>query len=132
MSVISIGSLSKITGTNIETIRYYERIGLLPTPDRTAAGYRQYGPEQQRSLFFIRKGRDLGFSIENIRALLSLAQHPETPCEDADQMVAEHLAKVESKIAELTRLRTALREMANCRAQVVADCRIIDALASQD
>lgn len=64
------------TGVNIETIRYYEKIGLLPEPTRTAAGYRQYGEDHLRRLRFIRRGRDLGFSIEAIRALLRLAEHP--------------------------------------------------------
>lgn len=127
---MSIGALGKATGVNIETIRYYERIGLLPEPDRTPAGYRQYGPEHLRRLSFIRRGRDLGFQIEAIRALLRLAEHPETPCQDADRLTLDHLAEVERKIEELGRLRDALREMANCRAETVADCRIIDALAS--
>ena len=127
---ISIGVLGKATGVNIETIRYYERIGLLPKPDRTTAGYRQYGDPHLRRLSFIRKGRDLGFSIEAIRALLRLAEHPEQPCEDADRMTAAHLAEVERKIEELGRLRDALREMSRCCAGTVAECRIIDALAS--
>lgn len=130
MKGMTIGALGKATGVNIETIRYYEKIGLLPEPDRTEAGYRQYGPEHLRRLSFIRKGRDLGFQIEAIRALLRLAEHPETPCQDADRMAAEHLAEVERKIAELERLREALREMTNCCAHTVAECRIIDALAS--
>lgn len=127
---ISIGVLGKATGVNIETIRYYERIGLLPEPDRTLAGYRQYGEEHLRRLSFIRKGRDLGFSIEAIRALLRLAEHPEQPCEGADRLASAHLAEVERKIEELARLRDALRQMTECCAGSVAECRIIDALAS--
>lgn len=127
---LTIGALGKATGVNIETIRYYERIGLLSEPDRTSAGYRQYGEEHLRRLSFIRKGRDLGFSIEAIRALLRLAEHPEQPCEDADRLASAHLVEVERKIEELGRLRDALREMAHCCAGTVAECRIIDALAS--
>ncbi|MBI5164891.1 MAG: helix-turn-helix domain-containing protein [Magnetospirillum sp.] len=127
---MSIGALSKATGVNIETIRYYERIGLLPEPDRTPADYRQYGPAHLRRLSFVRKGRDLGFNIEAIRALLRLAEHPETPCQDADRLTSEHLAEVERKIEELGRLRDALREMTHCCGETVAECRIIDALAS--
>jgi len=126
---MSIGALGKATGVNIETIRYYERIGLLPEPDRTAAGYRQYGPDHLRRLSFIRKGRDLGFRIEAIRTLLQLAEHPEIPCQDADRLASEHLAHVERKIEELGRLRRALREMAHCGASTVAECRIIEALS---
>lgn len=130
MKGTSIGALSKATGVNIETIRYYERIGLLPEPDRTAAGYRQYGPEHLLRLSFIRKGRDIGFNIEAIRALLRLAEHPETPCQDADRLAWEHLTEIERKIEELGRLRDALREMTHCCANTVAECRIIGALAS--
>ncbi|MGE5517141.1 MAG: MerR family transcriptional regulator [Bacteroidota bacterium] len=115
---------------NIETIRYYEKIGLLPEPERTAAGYRQYGDDHLRRLHFIRKGRDLGFSIDAIRELLRLAVHPEHPCQDADRLATDHLAEVERKIEELERLRGALREMISCCAHTVAECRIIDALAS--
>jgi DNA-binding transcriptional MerR regulator len=124
----SIGALSKASGVNIETIRYYERIGLLPEPGRTQAGYRQYEPDHLRHLLFIRKGRDLGFQIEAIRALLRLAEHPENRCEDANRLAADHLAEVERKIDELGRLRDALRDMSMCCAETVADCRIIEAL----
>ncbi|MEO5337293.1 MAG: helix-turn-helix domain-containing protein [Magnetospirillum sp. WYHS-4] len=127
-SAISIGLLGKWTGVNIETIRYYEKIGLLPAPQRTAAGYRQYGEDHVRRLRFIRGGRDLGFAIEDIRALLWLADHPEQSCEDADRRVVRHLEEVERKIADLTRLRRELLRMANCTGQVAAECRIIDAL----
>lgn len=127
---LTIGGLGKATGVNIETIRYYERIGLLSQPDRTAAGYRQYSGGDLRRLAFIRKGRDLGFSIEDIRVLLRLAEHPEHPCQDADRLALAHLAEVERKIDQLGRLRDALREMGRCCAGTVAECRIIDALAS--
>lgn len=127
---MSIGVLGRATGVNIETIRYYERIGLLPEPSRTKAGYRQYGEDHLRCLHFIRRGRDLGFSIEAIRELLRLAVQPDYPCRDADRMAVEHLAEVERKIVELERLRKALSEMTNCHAHTVAECRIIDALAS--
>ncbi len=130
MKAMSIGALSAATGVNTETIRYYERTGLLPEPDRTPAGYRQYRPEHLRRLSFIRKGRELGFSIDAVRTLLRLAEHPDTPCEDADRIASDHLADVERKIEELGRLRDALRGMTNCCAHSVAECRIIDALAS--
>lgn len=130
MKTMTIGTLSAATGVNVETIRYYERIGLLPEPGRTPAGYRQYGLEHQRRLSFIRKGRDLGFQIEAIRALLHLSERPDNLCQDVDRLTKEHLAEVERKIEELGRLRDALREMTNCCASTVAECRIIDALAS--
>lgn len=130
MTAMSIGALGKATGVHIETIRYYERIGLLPAPDRTPAGYRQYGPDHLRRLAFIRRGRDLGFDIEAIRALLRLAEQPDLPCEEADRLARQHLDAVERKIAELGRLRDALRGLTDCHAGSVAECRIIDALAS--
>ena len=126
---ITIGKLGKRTGVNVETVRYYEKIGLLPEPHRTAAGYRQYGDEHVRRLRFIRRGRDLGFSVEAVRALLQLAEHPNQPCADADHMAARHLAEVEERIADLMRLRDGLRELVNCHGQSVAECRIIDALS---
>ena len=131
-SRISIGRLSRQTAVNVETIRYYEKIGLLPEPVRSAAGYRQYDENHLRRLRFIRRGRDLGFSIEAIRALLRLAEHPEQPCADADRLASEHLAMVERKIDELGRLRAELRKMVCCQARSVAQCRIIDALATPD
>jgi len=123
-----IGALGRQAGVKIETIRYYERIGLLPVPDRTPAGYRQYGAEHLRRLSFIRNGRTLGFSIEDIRALLGLAEQPGQRCADADRLASAHLAEVERKIAELERLRDALRAIGGCCADRVAECRIIDAL----
>lgn len=127
---MGIGALSKATGVNIETIRYYERIGLLVPPDRTPAGYRQYTSEHLRHLAFIRKGRELGFQIEAVRTLLRLAEHPETPCEDVDHLTEAHLTEIERKIAELEKLRDALRQMSHCHGRTVAECKIIDALAS--
>lgn len=129
MKALSIGRLGERTGVNIETIRYYEKIGLLPEPTRTAAGYRQYGDDHLRRLRFIRRGRDLGFSIEAIRELLRLAEHPEQPCAHADELAVEHLAEVERKIADLTRLRDELQRLVHCHAHSVAECRIIDVLA---
>ena len=128
MTDLTIGGLAAATGVKVETIRYYERIGLLPAPARTAAGYRLYDAAHRRRLSFIRKGRELGFGIEAIRALLDLARHPDVPCGDADRLVRDHLAAVEGKIADLNRLRDALAAMACCDAARVADCRIIDAL----
>jgi len=127
-SGITIGELGKRTGINIETVRYYEKIGLLPEPQRTASGYRQYGEDHVRRLRFIRRGRDLGFNIEAIRTLLRLAEHPDHPCVDADLLATQHLAEVEQRIADLVRLRDGLRQMVDCHGHSVAECRIIDTL----
>jgi DNA-binding transcriptional MerR regulator len=126
----NIGGLSRQTGVNIETTRYYEKIGLLPPPARSQGGFRQYEDHHLQRLRFIRRGRDLGFSIDSIRALLTLAERPDSPCEGADQMVLLHLDEVERKIADLTLLRDELRKMKNCCGQVVAQCQIIGSLTA--
>lgn len=126
---MKIGELSRATGTNIETIRYYERIGLLPAPSRTAANYRSYGDGHRARLAFVRHSRDLGFTIEEIRSLLDLSDHPERDCADADRIATRHLQQVEEKIAQLTLLREELtRIVGRCRGGIAADCRVIEAL----
>ncbi|OWQ95325.1 MerR family transcriptional regulator [Sphingopyxis witflariensis] len=126
---MKIGELSRATGTNIETIRYYERIGLLPAPSRTAANYRSYGDAHRARLAFVRHSRDLGFTIEEIRSLLDLSDHPERDCADADRIATRHLEQVEEKIAQLALLREELsRIVGRCRGGIAADCRVIEAL----
>ncbi len=93
---ISIGELSKHSGVNIETIRYYERIKMLPAPSRTASGRRVYGPTEKRTLAFIRRSRDLGFTLEEIRALLALGGPERAPCADVHKIAGAHLANVRS------------------------------------
>ena len=126
---MKIGELSRATGTNIETIRYYERIGLLPEPDRTAANYRSYGDAHRARLAFVRHSRDLGFTIEEVRSLLDLSDDPSRDCGEADRIASAHLEQVEEKIAQLTLLRNELtRIVGRCRGGVAADCRVIEAL----
>jgi Cu(I)-responsive transcriptional regulator len=128
---VKIGELSNATGTNIETIRYYERIGLLPAPARTAANYRSYGDGHRTRLTFVRHSRDLGFTIEEIRSLLDLSDHPERECSEADQIATRHLDQVEAKIARLSSLRDELtRIVGRCRGGIAADCRVIEALGN--
>ena len=126
---MKIGELSRATGTNIETIRYYERIGLLPAPDRTTANYRSYGDPHRARLTFVRHSRDLGFTIEEVRSLLDLSDDPTRDCGEADRIASRHLAQVEEKIAQLTLLRDELtRIVGRCRGGIAADCRVIEAL----
>lgn len=126
---MKIGELSKATGTNIETIRYYERIGLLPPPARTAANYRSYVEPHRARLGFVRHSRELGFTIEEIRSLLDLSDHPDRDCGEADAIASRHLAQVEAKIAQLAALRDELRRIiGSCRGGIAADCRVIEAL----
>ncbi|AMU95478.1 MULTISPECIES: MerR family transcriptional regulator [Sphingopyxis] len=126
---MKIGELSRATGTNIETIRYYERIGLLPAPARTDANYRSYDDAHRARLRFVRHSRELGFTIEEIRSLLDLSDHPERDCTDADRIASAHLEQVEAKIAQLSALRDELtRIVGRCRGGLAGDCRVIEAL----
>lgn len=128
-----IGDLGRETGTKVETIRYYERIGLLPPPARTSGNYRAYGTEHLNQLSFIRRARDLGFSIEQVRTLLDLAGEKDRSCTAIDAIAREHLADVERKIADLTALGRELRDLiGQCRRGTIAECRIVDALAPRD
>jgi Cu(I)-responsive transcriptional regulator len=128
--LLTIGELGRLTDTKVETIRYYERIGLLAAPARTAGNYRAYGPEQLSRLSFIRRSRDLGFSLTQVRALLDLSDDRDRPCEAVDAIAKEHLAEVDRKIADLRALRRELASMIDqCRRGTVAECRIIEALS---
>jgi DNA-binding transcriptional MerR regulator len=130
MDALTIGQLGRATDTKIETIRYYEKIGLLPAPRRTASNYRSYAAEHLQRLGFIRRSRELGFSIEEVRELLKLAAHGESPCGEVDQLVARHLETTERKIEALKRLRRELRDtLESCTGGRIAECRVIQALS---
>jgi Cu(I)-responsive transcriptional regulator len=129
---MKIGELADQTGANAETIRYYERIGLLPRPPRTNGNYRDYGRSHLQRLAFIRHARGLGFDLDDIRALLDLADEPQRDCGDVDRITSSHLEAVDAKIAQLEKLRAELgRMLAKCRGGQVADCRIIETLSEQ-
>lgn len=126
----SIGSLAKATDTKVETIRYYERIGLLPAPARTGGNYRLYSGEHFQRLSFIRRARHLGFSIEQVRDLLGLSDQRDRPCEAVDAIAREHLTAVDRKVADLQALRRELESLiSQCGCGTIADCRIIEALS---
>lgn len=129
MPTLSIGKLAKATDVKAPTIRFYEQIGLLPRPERTASDRRVYGDAEVRRLSFIKHARQLGFSVEAIRALLALADDPERPCEEANRLAARQLSEVEEKIRRLTALRGELARMAaaDCHGRA-GDCRVIEAL----
>lgn len=124
----TIGVLSRESGVNLETIRYYERIGLIPAPPRSASGYRRYDDTALKRLRFIRRGRELGFGVEEIKTLLQLANHPEQPCHQADQLAKAHLAEVDAKINDLLAMREVLRDLAACNSHSAEHCRLIEAL----
>jgi MerR family mercuric resistance operon transcriptional regulator len=127
---LSIGELARQTGSRVVTIRYYERIGLLSEPRRSPGGHRIYGRAHLDRLAFIRKGRDLGFSIEAIRSLLALSERPSgTPCAEIDHIAREHLGEVRSKIADLQELEGTLMDvLETCGGTTVDDCRVLDTL----
>jgi MerR family mercuric resistance operon transcriptional regulator len=124
-----IGRLSEKTGCNIETIRYYEKRGLLPNPPRTAGGYRLYDSDHLKRLTFVMRSRDLGFSMAEIEKLLSLVDEHQLTCYDMHQQTLAHLGDIQSKIADLERLERVLTEIASkCSDGTVPECPIIDAL----
>ena len=126
----SIGDLARETGCKIPTIRYYERIGLLPAPGRTAGNTRRYGPAHRARLAFIRHCRSLGFSQVAIRELLELTDRPGQSCETVDRIASAHLTEVDRRMARLAALRSELERMiAACGGGRVEQCRIIEALA---
>lgn len=125
---MAIGELSRRTGVNIETVRYYERIGLLGAPARIGR-YRRYRPEDERRLTFVRRSRDLGFSLEKVRALLELADHRERCCGKVRELALDHLAEVKRKVADLKRLEGVLGAMAaSCADGSLPECPLIEAL----
>ena len=126
---LSIGVLSERSGVNIETIRYYEKIGVMPSPARSAGGYRIYGAEHVKRLHFVRRGRELGFSLDELRGLLHLVDGHSYPCAEVHALTVGHLSDIRQKIADLRRLERVMSEMATrCTADQVPECPIIDAL----
>lgn len=126
--VYRIGELSRESAVNLETIRYYERIGLLQQPARNASGYRCYQPEDVRRLSFIRRGRELGFSIDELKTLLQLADHPQSPCAEADQLAQAHLQQVDARIADLQQMRSVLKTLVGCSSSSAEHCRLLETL----
>jgi MerR family transcriptional regulator, mercuric resistance operon regulatory protein len=108
MTRTSIGALSAAAGTQVTTIRYYERIGLMPRPDRTPGGHRNYSSDHLRRLTFIRRAREMGFKVEEIRTLLALAQSPATCCSELQQLATAHLGRIREAIERLTALEATL------------------------
>ncbi len=126
---IAIGVLSKQTGTNIETIRYYERVRLLPVPARSSGGYRLYSTDHLKRLTFIRRARTLGFSIGEVRTLLRLADERKRPCAEVRVVAEAHLQDVRAKIADLRRMERVLKAtVARCAEGRRSDCPVIEAL----
>ena len=129
---LSIGTMSKRSGVNIETIRYYERRGLIGPPPRTAGGYRMYAENDVRRLTFVRRARELGFSLDEVRALLNLADRRIGSCAKAHKVADAHLQDVRHKIKDLRRLENVLGELvAACAGGTLPECPLIDTLLSR-
>ncbi len=127
--MLTIGTLGRKTGTKVQTIRYYEQIGLMPEPGRTEGGQRRYGDAELDRLAFIRHARQLGFSLDAIRELLELSDNPDTSCEDADAIARRQLEQVEQRMIRLEALRTELKRMVHqCSGGNTADCRVLEVL----
>jgi MerR family mercuric resistance operon transcriptional regulator len=125
---IAIGDVSRRTGVNIETIRYYEKIKMLPLPPRTKSGRRVYGQGEVRRLSFIRRARELGFTLDEVRALLRLVERGYS-CGEVQDLTRHHLAEVNQKIADLRRIERLLRKTSEqCAGGKVPECPIIDVL----
>jgi MerR family mercuric resistance operon transcriptional regulator len=124
-----IGEISRRTGVNIETIRYYERIEVMPKPKRSEGGQRLYNESQLNRLGFIKRSRELGFSLKEICALLTLVDSGEMTCGEVHALTIEHLKEVRSKIADLRKLERALKNLAaQCSLGDVSDCPIVETL----
>lgn len=127
-----IGKLAAATGVKIPTIRFYEEIGLLPAPPRTASDRRMYDDGAERRLSFIRHARQLGFDLDSIRSLLDLSDHPDRPCAEANAIAERHLAEVQHKIVRLRALQRELSRMTGeCAGGRVSACKVIEALHDQ-
>jgi MerR family transcriptional regulator, mercuric resistance operon regulatory protein len=121
--------LAQRTGCNLETVRYYEKVRLLPEPPRTTRGYRSYDTSHERRLRFILRARELGFSLDEIRELLRLVDERDRPCAEARAVAAAHLDDVRAKIADLKRMEQVLEDMvAQCGDGTRPECPLIDAL----
>ncbi len=128
-----IGMLSEETGVNIETIRYYERIGIMPEPGRTAGGNRSFDDNHLKRLSFIKRSRELGFSIEEIRTLLEMVDRDDICCGDVHDLAVAHINMIKKKISDLKRLEKVLKIMASeCSKGNTPECPIIGTLFSAD
>jgi DNA-binding transcriptional MerR regulator len=132
IKTFTIGELSSYGSVKITTIRHYERIGLMPEPPRTLGGRRLYDARHIGRLNFIRHARELGFTVEEVRALLRLTDAPELPCKSVDTIARQRLRAVDDKMVGLKRLRAELSRMiAQCEGGRIAQCRIIETLSQK-
>ncbi len=130
---MKIGEAASASGCHLETVRYYERIGLLPKPQRTSSGYRSYSDVDVRRLRFITRGRELGFSLEEIRSLLELSDNPKLSCAEVDVIARHHLSEINQRVVELRRMAKELAQtIAACAGGERTACAILDALRASN
>ncbi len=125
-----IGELAEASGCHFETIRYYEKLGLLPKPLRSPSGYRAYRADDVARVRFIARGRALGFSLDEVRSLLELGESPDLSCDDVDTLARHHLQEVRAKLAQLQRMEAELvATVDRCRGGQRASCAVLQSLA---
>lgn len=128
---MKIGEIAKQTGLKIETVRFYETEGLIAPPERSGGNYRLYNSTHLNRLSFIKRARDLGFTLDQVRDLLRLADDPRGSCDEVDAIADLHIKEIDRKLADLSALRSELvRWGGHCRATTIAECKLIDALTS--
>jgi len=121
--------MSRLTGVNIETIRYFEKIDMMPAPERSEGGNRQYSNEHLQRLFFINRCRQIGFNQREIKALLSMVDNKGVTCSEVHAITTEHIGDIRQKIRDLRKLERVLTQMANeCSRGDIPDCPIIETL----
>jgi MerR family mercuric resistance operon transcriptional regulator len=126
---IGIGEMSRQTTVNIETIRYFEKIGMMPAPERSEGGNRQYSTDHLQRLFFIHRCRQIGFNQSEIKALLSMVDNKGVTCAEVHSITTEHIADIQQKIRDLRKLEKVLTQMTNeCSRGDIPDCPIIETL----
>lgn len=128
--MLKIGEVARTTGLSVEAIRYYERLGLIDAAPRTPAGYRQFEPNVERRLRFVRRAQALGFSLNEVRELLELHLSPDSPASEVREKAESKLSEVEAKLSDLRRMRRALRNLTRscCGEGSTSDCPILDSL----
>lgn len=131
-SGLTIGRLAALTGVHLETVRYYERIGVMPAPARSAGGHRIYSEVQRQRLAFIQSARKLGFSIDAVRTLLALSEPTRRSCREVEVVAAAHLEDIRAKIADLTRLEQVLTAaVRRCVTDDDPSCPVLDMLENR-
>lgn len=132
--ILTIGKVARLTGAGVETIRFYEREGLIPAPPRRASGYRQYPPATIDRIRFIKKSKDLGFTLAEIKELLDLSIGPKTTCADVKRKTLGKIKEADAKITDLKRIRQALVRLTDqCRGKgPVGECPILENLLSKN